>query len=178
MREFGIPLPKSIMRGLRAFPTPMAGEEELLECHNLAPSEHGLRGHVALVAIGFTAPFMEYIGIRDQSGVIWYWSAGADLGTTFDTVVPSVSSMGFVATSVTPTTIPYWLQVDAIDVPATQLYIFPSELTGDILVNTVAPPIGTGYDVGASLDLRSLSGWQHRLAALTTLDVFWRILGE
>ena len=178
MREFGITAPRSILRGLRAFPSPLPGEEECFECHNLVPSEHALRGHETLVAIGITNPFIEYIGVRDQGGTIWYWTLGAGLGITYNTVVPIVSGYGFAAVNVTPAIVPYWIQVDAADVPATQLYIFPAEFSGDILVNTVSPPTGPGYDAGIGLDLRGLSGWRNRLAALNTLDHFVRRLGD
>jgi hypothetical protein len=178
MREFASAFGKGLFRGLRAFPSPLRDAEELVECHNLAPSEHSLRGRDSLVPIGFSAPFVEYIGVRDQGGITWYWTTGPDLVINYDTTVPNATTLGYNVVALTPSTTPYWLQVDAVDVPATQLYIFPSELTGDLLVNTVAPPVGAGYDVGANFVFRSMSGWRHRLMALTTLDVLINRVGE
>jgi len=178
MREFAIAIPRTILRGLRAFPSPRSGEEECVECYNLAPGEHSLRGHTPLVALGITNPTFEYFAVRDQASIIWYWSVGRTLDVLFDTIAPVVSAFGFVAVSLTPATIPYWIQVDAADNVATQLFIFPAENTGDLLVDTIAPPIGTGYDAGLGLDVRSLDGWKKRITALTTQDVFVRRVGE
>lgn len=42
MREFAHEFVKGLRKGLRAFPHPIPGEEELVECYNLIPSENGL----------------------------------------------------------------------------------------------------------------------------------------
>lgn len=177
MREFGIPFSKGLTRGLRAFPTPVVGAEELVVCFNLATTEHQLRGIVPIQSIGFAVPFVEYFAILDQADNIWYWLAGADLSTVFTDVLPDPVADGFLAVDVTPEILPHWLQVDAIDDPETQLYIYPAEVSGDQLVDTAPPPLGTGLDILDGIVLRSLGGWKHKMSATTNLDVFWRQMG-
>ena len=179
MREFGVIFEKQLWKGLRAYTTPRRNADlGLVECFNLMPSEGSLRGHDPVVDLGFAVPTVEFIAIKDQSGTIWYWLGGADLGAVFSTTSPNLSAYGYTALAVTPTSIPYWLQVDAIDAPATQMYIFPAEINGDLLVATTPPAIGSGYDIGAGLALRSMSGWKHVLCAISTQDTFWYQLGR
>jgi hypothetical protein len=179
MREFGIPFTTGLHKGLRAFPTPRPGEEELVECYNLVPTEHGLRGHSTISPLDFAIPFIEYFSVKDQADVVWYWSSGPNLEDIHDTVVPVVSTYAYVGVNATPATIPYWIQVDAADALATQLYIFPAENSGDLLIDTIPPAIGTGYDAIAGLVLRSLGGWRHRLSALSLDQVaFWSRVGR
>lgn len=178
MREFGIPFQEGLLRGLRPFPNPRSGQEALIECFNLMPSDLGLLGHVELLPIGVAAPFIQYLAIKGQDELLWYIVGGAGLDTVMYSTVPDATAFGFVTVSVTPVTVPYWLQVDAVDSPATQLYIWPANTSGDLTVFTAPPALGTGYDVGAGLSLRALSGAVHRLAALTALDVYWSLVGS
>lgn len=177
MREFGIPFTKGLVKGLRAFPSPLSGEEELIECWNLIPGEHALMGHRPITPLDFSAPYVEYFAIKDQSNVVWYWMAGVDLSTIYSTSIPDVASDGFEAIDITPGTIPSWIQMNAFDVPSTPLYVWPAEFSGDQLVLTSPPPLGTGYVVPNGLTLQSFSGWKHRMQALTSQDVFWQQIG-
>jgi hypothetical protein len=45
MREFAVEFTDGLKRGLRAFPNPTPEKEELIECHNLVPSEHELMNY-------------------------------------------------------------------------------------------------------------------------------------
>ena len=104
--------------------------------------------------------------------MVWYWTGGRGLDTIFFTSVPDLTDIGYAVSDITPVTVPSWLQVDAVDIPATQLYIWPFT-SGDPVVDTSPPPLGTGYDIGAGLNLRTLSGAVQTLAALTSIDVYW-----
>lgn len=179
MREYAIPFVKGLKQGLRAFPSPPNGGEMLIECYNLSPTELGLRGHEPLLPLGISAPFIEYFAIRDSNDVVWYWMANGDLTTLFSTEVPDVTSLGFAEVhSALPMVVPYWLQVDAADAPAVQLFIFPAPFSGDLIVSDDHPALVPGHDGGAGLILRSFSGWKHKLSALTSLDHFWQQLGD
>jgi hypothetical protein len=177
MREFGISAPKNIFRGLRPFPNPLSGEEYLVECYNFEPTTQSLRAHEFLPGVGFAIPTVQYLGIKDQNDVVWYWIADINLGVLVFDSLPDLLSAGFALTSLLGLTIPYWLQVDAVDNLATQLYIFPAPISGDVLVDTGPPVLGTGYDAGTGLIMRALSGYQHRLAAITSLDSYWSQIG-
>lgn len=177
MREFGIPFSKGLLKGLRPFTTPHSGEEQLVECYNLIPSEFSLKGFEPLLPVGQTNPGLEYLRIKDQSDVIWYWFSGRNLDLVFFNALPTIIDFGFVGTDLTPVIIPYWLQVDATDSLATQIYIYPSDIDGTPFVDIVPPAIGTGYDIGTGLTFKALSGWKQRLSALSTLDMYWKRIG-
>jgi len=53
MREFGHLISKSLRLGLRAYPNPSPGEEQLVECYNLRPSQTNLIGHERIGTIHF-----------------------------------------------------------------------------------------------------------------------------
>lgn len=87
------------------------------------------------------APTYGYFAIKDQAGVTWYWwvtkSRDVDWGLT-----PGNFSHR-IAQEVVLSPIPYWLAL--VDGTAVTRYVYPQTLTGEILVESSAPAVGTGY---------------------------------
>lgn len=177
MREYGIPYIQNLYRGLRPFPNPQPGQEFLLDCYNLVPSELGLLAYEPLTAVGTPIPLVDYIKIKDQDGVVWYWLCSVGLDLTYQSAVPNLVPLGFNMNDITPATIPYWLQVDAVDDIVTQMYLFPSNIDGNPLIDIASPEVGTGYDVTTGLTFRAPSGWKHVLKATSFQDLYVTQLG-
>jgi len=59
MKEFEYTFDKGLKGGLRRFKETMAGDQTLVECHNLMPTEQGLRIHHFINL--FTASTDQYI---------------------------------------------------------------------------------------------------------------------
>lgn len=121
---------------------------------------------------------VNYLGIKDQSDAIWYWFLDSVGNLVVKDTIPNFLDLGGQPVGVTPATIPYWLQVDAVDAPATQLYMYPVEDTGEVFIDTAPPAVGTGYDVGAGLTLANTLGIDWLLAALTSLDIYTIEVGD
>lgn len=112
-----------------------------------------------------------YLVLRDQNGVNHYWWVVGDT-LVDDPTQPTHATLTPINLTVGG---PFeWLQVDAVDQPATQMYLWP-HINGFVLVDTSPPPTGTGFDVNAGIALRDTAGQAHRLAAhsagFETLDL-------
>jgi hypothetical protein len=178
VQEYGSLYIQNLYRGLRPFPNPRPGQEFLLDCYNFVPSELGLTAYEPFIPIGTSAPLVDYIRVRDQGGVVWYWLCDLDLNLIIEPTLPNLIPLGFDVNDITPTTVPYWLQVDAVDSLSTQMYVFPSAIDGTPLIDTSSPAVGSGYDVLEGLTFRAPSGWKHILKATSAQDLFVTQLGE
>jgi hypothetical protein len=96
---------------------------------------------LSLQARGLYAPYYEYVAIKDQSGVLWYWwvTASRDLAWGLSPGVYVHRQSREVVLS----PIPYWLVL--VDGTAVTRYVYPQTLTGEVLIMPSAPAVGTGY---------------------------------
>jgi hypothetical protein len=96
---------------------------------------------IGLQARGIYVPFYDYFAIKDQAGVTWYWwitkSADIEWGLSPLTYVHRNPR------EVVLSPIPSWLAL--VDATAVTRYVYPKTLTGEILVASSAPAVGTGY---------------------------------
>lgn len=164
MREYQIPFIKQLTSGLHNFATNTLSNPQLFECYNLMPVEQGLRGHETIYGIGLTSAYFNYLQIRDQAGVSWYWYPVFDGHILAGSVVPSEPSTGYDAVAITPTTVPYWVEV--FDATNTTWYLYPDTVAGWTRARDTKPSIGTGMN---DLLWRGTTGefWRIRYDAVT-----------
>ena len=142
MRGYQIPFIKQLANGLHSFATITLGNPQLLECYNLMPVEQGLRGHEVIHGIGLTSAYFNYLQIRDQTGVSWYWYPVFDGHILAGEIVPSEPSTGYDAVSLTPTPVPYWVEI--LDATNVIWYLYPDTVAGWTRARDTKPPVGTG----------------------------------
>ncbi len=110
-------------------------------------------------------PQYDYFAIKDQSGVTWYWwvtkSGDIEWGLS-PTTYPHRNSR-----LITLSPIPSWLAL--VDGTAVTRYVYPQTLTGEILVESSAPSVGTGY-VG-SPTVQGMNLWFYVLASTHHQDM-------
>jgi hypothetical protein len=84
VREYGIDFEEGLRKGLRAFPNPVPGKEELIECYNLVPSPTGLVAHERIEDFDFSeftlTPDPKLTGLRA------YWKLEENGGPYADSV--------------------------------------------------------------------------------------------
>ena len=145
MREFEISLTKTLNRGLRPFPENPNNPLFLEECFNWMPSELALRPHEPLSPIGISqGAFFNYLEIKDQNGISWYWYPVFDGHILAGSGIPSEPSTGLVAIPITPITIPYWVEI--LDESSVVWYLYPDSTSGFTRARDTVPPVGTGME--------------------------------
>lgn len=80
-----------------------------------------------------------YLGIKDQSNIVWYWYVAADNTLASSATIPV--SIGQLAVPLSLVTVPSWLQISN-PTPETR-YVYPS-LAGEPTVTDTQPPVGSG----------------------------------
>ena len=110
MREFTIDLSKALTKGL----TPISNNEGAIlglhECFNFIVNEIGLTPWVPIAPTGWQAAYFNYVAIRDQTGVIWYWYPVFDGHILAGSDVPSEPSTGLLPIPVTNELIE-WIEI-------------------------------------------------------------------
>jgi len=164
MREFAIPFKQGLKNGLRKFPQSIRDEEWLTECRNLMPSEKGLIPHETIIELGVstivTSGSFDFIRMKDQSGVEKFWFINNGPNLESRPVVPVIS--GKTGNEITPATIPWALQVTAYD-DASTMFIYPIEET--FQVESIAPALGSKYNVSGGLAMVAVDGVTYNLKA-------------
>jgi hypothetical protein len=109
MREFTIDLSKALSKGLSPTETREGLILGLYECFNQVPDEVGLKPWVPISPIGMRLiPTEElppvncfnYLPIRDQTGVLWYWYPVFDGHILAGSTIPSEPSTGLIPLSI------------------------------------------------------------------------------
>lgn len=120
---------------------------------------------LTLYAAAVYVPQYDYFAIRDQAGVTWYWwvtkSGDIEWGLSPGTYPHRNARL------VTLSPIPSWLVL--VDGTAVTRYVYPQTLTGEILVESSAPSVGTGY-VG-SPTVQGMNLWFYVLASTHHQDM-------
>ena len=142
MREFQIPFNKELLKGLQPYSVEEIKDPQLFECYNLMPVEGGLSGHETIYGIGLTKSVFNYLEIKDQVNVSWYWYPVFDGHILAGGNIPSEPSTGYEAIPITPLIVPYWVEV--LDQALVTWYLYPDNLTGFTRARDTAPTIGTG----------------------------------
>ena len=142
MREYQIPFTKQLTKGLQDFVNGTLGDPQLSVCYNLMPVEQGLLGHETIYSIGLTSAYFNYLQIRDQNGVSWYWYPVFDGHILAGSAVPSEPSTGYDAVAITPPTVPYWVEI--LDATNVVWYLYPDTVAGWTRARDTKPPVGTG----------------------------------
>ena len=141
MREFEVNLSKSLAKGLRPFPRNELSGSFLYECYNFMPSETGLIPYETVRAIG---SYFNYLEIKDQLGVSWYWYPVFDGHILAGSSIPSEPSTGLDAVAITPTPTPYWVNV--LDELGATWRLYPDSTTGETRAKDSDPSVGTGMN--------------------------------
>ncbi len=141
MREFSVNLTKALTKGLAPFPKNESQELGLRECFNLMPSPSGLVEHEALRPTGWKAPIFNYLGIRDQNGVLWYWHPIFDGHIVVSTTVPTEPLTGMFPISVTNGPV-WWVEI--IDQFGAAWQMYPQITTGFTFATDSQLAVGFG----------------------------------
>ena len=159
MREFQIPFTKQLLKGLSAFPTGLSSSPQLSACYNLMPVEGGLNAHETIYGIGLAKSAFNYLEIKDQVRVSWYWYPVFDGHILVGGNIPSEPSTGYDVTPITPLVVPYWVEI--LDQALVTWYLYPDQSNGFTRARDTAPAIGTGMK---NLIWRGTTGelWQIR----------------
>ena len=159
MREFQIPFSKELLKGLQPYSAEAINSPQLFECYNLMPVEGGLSGHETIYGIGLTKSAFNYLEIKDQTRVSWYWYPVFDGHILVGGNIPSEPSTGYDAIPITPLVIPYWVEV--LDEALITWYLYPDQFSGFTRASDTPPAIGTGMK---NLAWRGTTGelWQIR----------------
>lgn len=142
MREFEISLTKNLSKGLRPFSKNALSTSFLFECHNFCPTETGLVSHETIYSIQWTSGYFNYLQIKDQLGVSWYWYPVFDGHILVSSSIPSEPTTGLDAIAVTPVTIPYWVNI--VDENSAIWRLYPDSTTGETRAKDSNPAVGTG----------------------------------
>lgn len=164
MREYQIPFVKQLSRGLQDFNTSETKDPQLFICYNLMPVEQGLQGHETIHGIGLTSAYFNYLQIKDQAAVSWYWYPVFDGHILAGSIVPSEPSTGYDAVAINTPVVPYWVEIP--DVNGITWYLYPDTLAGWTRARDTKPPVGTGM---ANLVWRGTTGefWKIKYDAVT-----------
>lgn len=117
-------------------------------------------GRIRLGVSHLLSVSFEYTALRDQDSVIWYFWIDQAGQLVRDSVPPVF--LGFSATSIVPTPIPYWWQVT--DELGGAWYLYP-DTDGTMLIAPTSPAIGTGLVVGLGQELQSPNAITYRIGA-------------
>lgn len=142
MRQFQIPFTKGLLKGLSAFPAGLLTNPQLFECYNLMPAEGGLVAHETIYGVGLAKAAFNYLEIKDQVQVSWFWYPVFDGHILAGGNIPSEPSTGYDAIPITPAIVPYWVEI--LDQNLVTWYLYPDNLTGFTRARDTAPAIGTG----------------------------------
>ena len=86
-----------------------------------------------------TLATFNYVAVKDQNGVVWYWYIASDNTLAVSATVPS--SLGKQAAAIVIAITPSWLEINN-PTPALR-YVYPA-LTGDATVSSTQPTVGSG----------------------------------
>lgn len=114
--------------------------------------------------IGIGGDF-DYLCIQDQSNVTWY--AWIVLGQILAIDATTPTQLGLTPNDITPVTVPHWLKIETDDSPGVFRYVYPDDVTRTWVVDTVAPAVGTEFDVGTGLAMESIDGIIYTIKALS-----------
>lgn len=142
MREFQIPFAKSLSKGLQAFAANNIINPQLVECHNLMPLETGLVGHETIYSTGLPKAYFNYLEIREQSGISWYWYPIFDGHILATAIIPSEPTTGSDAVALINIPIPYWVEI--LDENLATWYLYPNPIDGFTRATDTKPLVGTG----------------------------------
>ncbi len=127
---------------MRPFPrNELAGGEFLSECFNFVPSETGLAPYARAYGLGWSNYF-NYLEIKDQLSVSWYWYPVFDGHILVGSTIPSEPTTGLDAVAITAVPTPYWLEIR--DENSAIWFLYPDSTTGETRARDAAPAIGTG----------------------------------
>lgn len=93
-----------------------------------------------IVALRTALGSFDYLGIKDQSGVTWYWWINRAGELDWSLTPPSIATRVAVDLALSP--LPYWFEV--LDPEGNSRWIFPTSLTGEPDVMDTEPAVGTG----------------------------------
>jgi len=168
LQEYGILFLKGLLKGLRPFAAGPLSEPMLSECWNLMPTETGLLGHDFLLPIGIPAVGFQYIGIYDQSQVLWYWSIHYDGNLLIWNRSPTHPIYEVI--NVTPIITPWWWPLE--DELGTLWYLYPNVVTGQPILSLTAPINGEST-VPIDFHLRSIFFEFWQLLVRSTLPTYY-----
>lgn len=86
-----------------------------------------------------TLATFNYLAIKDQNAVVWYWYIASDNTLAVSSTIPT--SLGKQAAAIIIAVTPSWLEINN-PTPALR-YVYPT-LTGDPLAQAAQPAVGTG----------------------------------
>ncbi len=141
MREFSVSLTKTLAKGLAPFPKNESQELGLRECFNLMPSPSGLVEHEAIRSTGWKGPIFNYLPIKDQNGILWYWYPIFNGGIVVGSTIPSAPTTGMYPVSVVPAPV-WWVEI--IDQAGMAWQMYPSIVTGLTFATDSQLPVGFG----------------------------------
>jgi len=142
MREFEIDLTKFLVKGLRSYRNNAVINPSLLRCYNLMPSPTGLIPHERVYGIGWETAYFNYLEIKDQNGISWFWYPVFDGHILSGEEPPSEPTTGLDPIPITPDPIPYWINLRDEDQNVWRLY--PDSTTGETRAKDSDPAVGTG----------------------------------
>ena len=142
MREFQVPFTKPLLKGLQDFAANSIVSPQLQECHNLMPMETGLVGHETIYSIGLTSAYFNYLEIRQQTGMSWYWYPIFDGHILVTDAIPNEPSTGADAVGLINIPIPYWVEI--LDENLATWYLYPNDGDGLTRATDTKPSVGTG----------------------------------
>jgi hypothetical protein len=141
MREFTIDVSKTLPKGL----SPIEDREGLIpglhECWNFVPDEAGLKPWEPFLPTGWQGAYFNYLPIRDQTGVLWYWYPVFDGHILVDTDIPSEPSTQLVAISLVVNPVS-WIDIPDENGAIWQLY--PDTVDGFTRATDSTPLGGEG----------------------------------
>jgi hypothetical protein len=100
---------------------------------------------------------LSYLGIKDQTGVVWYWWLLADATIQTSLTPPNIPIKDNVSLF---DTIPWWVEIGSDNGPLR--YAYP-DVAGDIIVDDIPPPIGFGVTVAETLTWFAYNGLGYTL---------------
>lgn len=142
MREFEVSLTKALKRGLRAFPKNELDVQFLSECYNFMPSETGLIPHERIQGIAWSSAYFNYLEIKDQNGVSWFWYPAFDGHIFVGPDIPSEITTGLDAIPINNSPVPYWVNI--LDENSDIWRLYPDSATGETRAKDSDPGVGTG----------------------------------
>ena len=171
MQEYGVLFLKGLLKGLRPFRAGPLEDPMLYECWNLIPTETGLIGHDFLLEIGIPEISYEYIGIYDQSQVLWYWNISYDGTLYIWNRIPTDEIYKVI--NATPDITPWWWPLE--DETGGIWYLYPNVITGQPILSDVQPTNGES-DLEVGFHLRTIFFEFYEFKANSILPSFYSSL--
>jgi hypothetical protein len=144
MREFQVDLSKALAKGLSPLDDREGSVLTLHECFNFIPDEVGLKPWEPVNPIGWRGAFFNYLPIRDQTGILWYWYPVFDGHILAGPDVPSEPSTGWLPVPVVGNPIE-WVEIPDENGMIWKLY--PDTADGFTRATDSTPLSGVGLDL-------------------------------